>query len=323
MEKTGLKTMPLVSVCIPAYNCEKYVGEAIQSVLAQSYPNIEIVVVDDGSTDGTLNAIEAIDDKRIKSISSTNRGAAAARNLAYQNSTGEFIIFFDADDLLSIDFIAQQMSRMDGRKDAIVLSGWGRFYNDDLNTFKKEEIPYREMGLAQWINTYWYQGNPMTAPGRSLIPRSLLNEVGTWNEELSLNDDMEFYTRLFVKASGILICDEALLYYRSGVGGLSGYKGDKAYRSLLRSIGLSINHILQAVDNDDQIKRSCANMLQGFIYELYPRHTALMSEAQKQIDELVKPDLKFMAGGITSYMLPVFGWKLTKRIKLLLKGDRN
>jgi glycosyltransferase involved in cell wall biosynthesis len=178
MEKTGLKTMPLVSVCIPAYNCEKYVGEAIRSVLAQSYPAIEIVVVDDGSTDGTLNAIEAIDDKRIKSINSTNRGAAAARNLAYQNSTGEYIIFFDADDLLSVDFIAQQMSRMDGRKDAIVLSGWGRFYNDDLSTFKKEEIPYSEMRLTDWINTYWYQGNPMTAPGRSLIPRPLLNEAG-------------------------------------------------------------------------------------------------------------------------------------------------
>jgi hypothetical protein len=131
---------------------------------------------------------------------------------------------------------------------------------------------------------------------------------------------MEFYTRLFIKASGILFCDEALLYYRSGVGGLSGYKGDKAYRSLLRSISVSINHILQAVDNDDQIKRSCANMLQGFIYELYPRYTALISEAQKQIDTLAKPDLKFMAGGITRYMLPVFGWKLTKRIKLLLQG---
>lgn len=320
MEKTGLKT---VSVCIPAYNCEKYVDEAIQSVLAQSYPDIEIVVVDDGSTDGTLNVIRGIDDRRIKSIASTNKGASAARNLAYQNSTGQYIIFFDADDLLPPDFIARQVNMINGRNDVIVLSGWGRFYNDDPGTFKKEEIPYQEIQLADWVNIYWYQGAPMTAPGRSLIPRQLVDKAGLWNEELSLNDDMEFYTRLFVKAQTILICNDALLHYRSGINGLSSHKSDKAYRSLLQSISLSINHILQAVDNDDQIKQSCANMLQGIIYELYPRHRELIGKAQKQIDGLAKPDLKFMAGGITKAMTSVFGWKLTKWIKLLLKGGRN
>lgn len=319
MEKTGLNT-PLVSVCIPAYNCEKYVGEAIQSVLAQNYPAIEIIVVDDGSTDDTLNVIRGITDERVKPISSTNRGAAAARNLAYQNSTGEYVIFFDADDLLPIDFIELQMQRANLKDDVIVLSGWGRFYNDDPSSFKKEEIPYQQMQLADWINTYWYHGTPMTAPGRALIPRQLVDKAGLWNEELSLNDDLEFYTRLFVKAQTILFCNDALLYYRSGIGGLSGYKGDKAYRSLLQSISLSIGYVLQASGADQQIKRSCANMLQGFIYELYPRHSALISEAQKQIDALAKPDLKFMAGGITSLMVPMFGWKLTKQIKLLLKG---
>jgi hypothetical protein len=320
MEKTGLKTDPLVSVCIPAYNCEKYVAEAIQSVLAQSYPNIQIIVVDDGSADGTFNKIRELNNERINLIATSNKGAAAARNLAYQNATGQYIIFFDADDVLPLNFVAQQINRINFRGDVIVLSGWGRFYNDDLGTFKKEEIPHQEMQLADWINTYWYHGNPMTAPGRSLIPRQLIEKAGLWNETLSLNDDLEFYTRLFIEAEAILFCDEALLYYRSGVGGLSGHKGDKAYRSLLQSIKLSIKYILQATGNDDQIKQSCANMLQGFIYELYPRYSALIDEAQAQINKLAKPDLKFMAGGVTSYMVAILGWKLTKRIKFLLTG---
>jgi len=323
MEETGLKATPLVSVCIPAYNCEKYVAEAIQTVLDQSYPNIEVVVVNDGSTDGTLSAINGIKNERVKLVSTANKGASAARNTAYQNSTGECIIFFDADDLLPPDFIARQAGRMNGMSDVISLSGWGRFYNDDTGTFKKELIPYQEMQLTQWVNTYWYHGNPMTAPGRAIIPRSLIDKAGLWNETLSLNDDLEFYTRLFTKASRILFCNDALLYYRSGVGGLSGYKGDEAYLSLLQSISLSVNLVLQTVGNNLKIRQSCANLLQGFIYELYPRHRNLTSEAQIQIAQLAKPNLKFMAGGITGYLASVLGWKLTKRVKLFLKDASN
>ncbi|AYL97257.1 glycosyltransferase family 2 protein [Mucilaginibacter celer] len=323
MEKTGLNPRPLVSVCIPAYNCEKYVGQAIKSVLAQTYADIEVIVVDDGSADGTLNVIEQIDDKRLKAISTPNHGASAARNLAYQNATGQYIIFFDADDLLPPDFIDRQLNRINGRDDVIVLSGWGRFYNDDPGTFKAEQIPYQEMQLAGWINTYWRAGAPMTAPGRSLIPRRLIEKAGLWNEELSLNDDMEFYTRMFIKAQSILFCHDAVLYYRSGIGGLSSRKGPKAYNSLLQSISLSINYALQVVDNSDEIRLSSANMLQGVIYELYPHHRELIGKAQKQINQLGRPDLKFMAGGITSYMVAVLGWKLTKWVKLFLQGSSN
>ena len=318
MEKTGLKTPPLVSVCIPAYNCEKYIGQALQSVSTQTYPNIEVIIVDDGSIDDTLNVIRRVIDERVKVIITLNKGAAAARNLAYQNSTGEYIIFFDADDLLSPDFIAQQVSRAGFKSNIIVLSGWGRFYHNDLNTFKKEIISYKEMNFTTWINTYWHYGNPMTAPGRVLVPRKLIEETGLWNEELSLNDDLEFFTRVFLKAQRILFCDDAVLYYRSGIGGLSGHKSDKAYSSLLQSINLSISYVMQFCGNDHKIRQSCANLLQGFIYEVYPHHRKLISKAHEQIKQLVKPNLKFMAGGITSYLITVLGWKLTKWMKLFL-----
>lgn len=318
MEKTDLKAFPLISVCIPAYNCEKYVGEAIRSVLNQSYSSLEVIVINDGSTDDTLNHIFNIKDERVKCITTTNKGAAAARNLAFENSKGEYLIFFDADDLLPAEFIQKLVTRTSWRNDVIVLSSWGRFYNDDISTFKKETIPYNEMRIEDWVNTYWYQGTPMTAPGRAIIPKQLMEQSGLWNEELSLNDDLEFYTRLFIKADKILFCNDTQLYYRSGIGGLSGHKSDEAYRSLYRSISLSIDHVLQKIGDDSQIKQSCANLLQGFIHELYPHHQELVDQAQKQMQKLGTADLKFMAGGITKIMVSFLGWKLTKRLKSFL-----
>jgi glycosyltransferase involved in cell wall biosynthesis len=92
-------TIPLVSVVIPCYNTEKYVGEAIRSALSQTYPNVEVIVVDDGSTDGSLDVIRSFGDA-IRWESGVNRGGSAARNRGVELARGELIQFLDADDLL-------------------------------------------------------------------------------------------------------------------------------------------------------------------------------------------------------------------------------
>ena len=100
---------PLVSVLIPCHNNEAFVGEAIESALGQTYPNIEVIVVDDGSTDKSLNVIKSYGD-RIKWKSGPNRGACAARNTSFFQSQGEFIQFLDADDLIAADKIGPEFS---------------------------------------------------------------------------------------------------------------------------------------------------------------------------------------------------------------------
>ena len=110
----------LVSIMMPAFNAEQYIGQAIQSVTSQSYPSWELVVVDDGSTDGTARVVEQFKDLRIKLIHQANGGEAAARNTALQHMTGEFIAFLDADDLYLPDHlkltvgILQQHPEWDG-----------------------------------------------------------------------------------------------------------------------------------------------------------------------------------------------------------------
>src|SRR5688500_3635958 len=99
---------PLVSICMPVYNGEKYIKEAIQSVTSQSYSNWELIIVNDGSKDNTASVLNSISDSRIKVFHQENKGQCSAANFAFKNSSGSFIKFFDADDLLSSDMIQKQ-----------------------------------------------------------------------------------------------------------------------------------------------------------------------------------------------------------------------
>ena len=103
-------TPPLVSIIIPAFNYERYVGRAIESALAQDHTPIEIVVVDDGSTDATAAAARAYESRGVRVISQPNQGLAAARNTGIQNSSGELLFFLDADDFLDGDAISRLYS---------------------------------------------------------------------------------------------------------------------------------------------------------------------------------------------------------------------
>jgi glycosyltransferase involved in cell wall biosynthesis len=104
--------MPKVSVIIPVYNCERFVGAAIESVLSQTYEDYELIVVDDGSQDETLNIISNYREK-IRILSQPNSGQATARNLGYKNSTGEYLAFLDADDIWYPHFLECEATILD------------------------------------------------------------------------------------------------------------------------------------------------------------------------------------------------------------------
>lgn len=315
METSLAEITPLVSVCIPAYNCELYIEETLHCLCAQNYSNIEIIIVDDGSTDGTAESIRKQTDTRIKLVSKPNKGAASARNAAYNLSKGVYIIFFDADDFVHPDFISAQVSKIRENPDVVVLSRWGRFYSADRLDFAEVSVPGNDMFFEDWINVYWREYNPMTNPGRAIISRKLIEASGLWDESLNLNDDMEFFTRMFLNAQKIIFNYNSVLYYRSGVAGLSSKKGKKEYQSLYNSIALSIEYALLRYPDSPDVKQSCANLWQGFIYDVYPGEQRLIKMASNRIKKLAKPNLRFPSGGITKFLASIIGWKLTKKIK--------
>lgn len=309
---------PLVSICMPCHNAGKYVAEALDSVLAQTYPNIEVVVVNDGSQDKSAEVLESYRGRGVKVIHQKNRGQCAAANRAFAEARGDYIKFFDADDILSPDFVEAQMSRLVGRHDTIATARWGRFYNDDIGTFQLNENTqhvWKDMEPTDWLVESWKNARPMMQCALFLIPRPVLQKTGLWNERLSLINDFEFFARVLCGASELLFCPNATLYYRSGMqGSLSAQKSRKARESECESLLLGTSHLL-AKRQDARARRACANVCQHMIYDLYPQYSDLAAELARRVRECGGADIEPSGGWYFNKLRPILGWKLARRLQ--------
>ncbi len=312
---------PLVSIIIPLYNTEKYLAEAIESVLCQSYQNIEVIIVNDGSTDNSLGVARTYEKENVKIFDQPNRGASAARNYGFLQSKGAYVKFFDADDLMNPEMIAAQMNLALRNPEAIISGKWGRFYNNDLGTFKlNSENCWRDMNPIDWICESWKNAQPMTQPGIFLIPRKIIDGAGQWDEHLTLNDDMEFFTKNILKAKCICFSESSILYYRSGLGNiaLSAAKSKKAFESNYLSIKLSSSYLLKET-NTDLTRRLVANLLQGFVYECYLVNKSLSKKVEIEIALLGGSNYKLPGGKVLSFLSKTVGWKSAKTIHSFLR----
>jgi glycosyltransferase involved in cell wall biosynthesis len=122
---------PLVSVILAAYNAEKFISLAIQSVLEQTYPHWELLITNDGSTDGTSTVLSSFTDKRITIFSQPNKGVSAARNTALQHMKGKYFTFLDADDTLPKESLAIRINYLENNAHASILAGSVAFFNSE------------------------------------------------------------------------------------------------------------------------------------------------------------------------------------------------
>ncbi len=278
-------------------------------------------MVDDGSTDESAAVLATYVDRGVKVITEKCGSAAKARNRAWAEATGDYIKFFDADDLINPEFIALQMARVAGRTDAVASSEWGRFYGDDLTTFRlNPQSVWRDMEATDWLVEAWREARPMMQPGMFLIPASILRKAGGWDESLTLIDDFEFFTRVLCHTSEVLFTPGAVLHYRSGLSGsLSGQKSRKAVESAFKSLTKGAEHLL-ARRADTETKRSCANLFQDFIYTYYPDHADLLHAMKARITELGGSDLPPDGPPRFQKLCRLLGWRMARRIKQLLKS---
>lgn len=285
-------TPPLVSVCMPCYNAERYLLAALESVLAQSWRPIEIIAVNDGSTDRTGEILDSCRNRGVQVIHQENKGQCAAANRALSAATGQLIKFFDADDLLAPDMIRLQVESLSGRSDAVAMGEWARFYSKTSEAEFKPLPMYRNAKPAEWLAAEWSGGEPMMQCALWLIPRDVLERAGGWDERLSLINDFEFFTRVLLTAREIIFAPNAKVYYRSGVlGSLSGQRSRRAVESQFLSLMLGTCHLLKA-ENSVRTRRACANILQTFEYEHYPRYPDLRAQVRERVAELGGADIK-------------------------------
>lgn len=192
-------TDPSVTCVIPVYNCERFIQETLESVLAQTYPVHEIYVVDDGSTDGTRAKVEAHAAKageKIHYLWQENAGSAAARNHGIQASTGEYVAFLDADDLWEPEKIARQLTRFAARTELDVSV-------THIQNFWMDEVRDEKERLGDHPRTKPMAGYCMST---MMTRRTVLEKIGTFNTTLSYSDDTEW----FMRAKDAQVVDELI-----------------------------------------------------------------------------------------------------------------
>ncbi len=297
-----------------------YVGQTLESLLAQTRLADEIIVVDDGSTDESAAKVESYVDRGVQLVRQDNRGASAARNRAFAASTGQFVIFVDADDLVGPHHLESLLACLLEHPLCVALSKWDRFHHTPEEARFPDRPTECDMRGIDWLMLDWERGRPMTQSGMILIPRVLIEEYGGWDERLSLLDDFEFFARIISRSDGVRFAPKGRLYYRSGLSNtLSGRKSKEAVLSAFNSIMWGISHVLTIEDNP-HIRRICANMCQDFEYMYYPKHADLTAEARCRATEL---------GGSTRgpdgppgfhTLRRFFGWKIARCLQRL--GER-
>lgn len=328
-----MSQQPLVSVLIPCWNAEQFIHDAIQSALSQTWPSVEIIVVDDGSTDASVSVIRDIADRRVMLVQQKNAGASAARNHALRVAQGDYIQFLDADDLLSPDKVESQVDELlncdkrtlgicatmhfkDGESPEAgqLHSGWPMIDSDDP---------------VEWLIELHGGGREprgaMVHPGAWLVPRVIAEAAGPWDETPSPDDDGEYFARVVLASTGIRCSKHGCSYYRkhaTGAGNLSAQRSAKYQAGALKSLEARAVAVLN-VKNSESARRAFARCYRQRAFLAYPFAPSVSAECLRRARELgddASPgDFGTWKGKLLSRL---FGWKIVRRLNVLWHRPR-
>lgn len=309
---------PLVSVLIPAYNASRWINQTIASVRAQTYSPIETVVVDDGSTDNTLEVLRRLEWPGIKIVAKANGGPASARNTAFRLAQGDYIYFLDADDIVAPDTIEACVARLERAADpyAFAVSRWCRFWKSTDDAKYHEEPTFRDWdGFGCLLHILSNEIGGTQAIGTWVVPRPLIERVGPWREGyISPIDDGEYLSRILGACTYMYFSPRGNLFYRSGIGGLSSRRSPAHLEGIFRSL-VTMTGVLRQMEDSARTRYATARTFQAFIYDTYPQ---LPQRLVREAEQLVAkyggaPDCK--PGGSPAFNVArhLVGWKAARR----------
>jgi len=194
----------IVSIIIPAYNAAEYITETVQSAMASSYPYLEIIIVNDGSTDDTqliINQITTLHPE-IKSFSQANQGVSVARNFAISKSNGNYILPLDADDLISPDYIEKAVEVLKKDEDVVLVYGEAKYFGKKTGKWKLPEFSLYKLARR---NIIYVSG--------IYRKKDFLNTEG-YCKQLKGREDWDFWISLLKKGGKVVKLDFTCFYYR-------------------------------------------------------------------------------------------------------------
>jgi glycosyltransferase involved in cell wall biosynthesis len=184
--------MSTISVVIPAYNAERTILETVKSVQEQTFQDFELIIINDGSNDRTLNLLDIVEDSRLKVFSYKNGGLSVARNRGISRATGDYIAFLDADDLWTPDKLELQLQALQQNPKAGLAYSWTYFMDEQKQTVHLDRPLYFEgnvhADLLVW-NFLAHGSNP-------LIRKEVIDSVGNFNPDVSGAADWDYWLRI-------------------------------------------------------------------------------------------------------------------------------
>jgi glycosyltransferase involved in cell wall biosynthesis len=313
-----------VSVIIPVYNSADYVKKTVQSVLNQKHQNIELILVDDHSTDSSFELISALANQNPDQLfvyKNPKKGACAARNFGFEKSTGDYIQYLDADDILSQDKISTQLESIQKYGNSYVYScRWGRFYQSIADVkWAIQPIDKDYEPAWQWLNDSW-QDKGMGQTSIWLTHRELIVKAGTWDESLLLNQDGDFFCRVLLQSQGLKFISVNGVYYRSGnqtsISQSSRYNKEKA-QSLLKSFESYVRNFKKFNLADDKKVGLGQNFLH-FMYQYCNHFPDLVAQAERDFYALGHRKMWAVGGLKFKKIASIIGFKNALFLKKIL-----
>jgi glycosyltransferase involved in cell wall biosynthesis len=222
----------MVTIIVPIYNSEKYIKRCLDSVCAQSYTDLEIILVNDGSTDNSLNILQeyAESDNRIKVVNQENKGVAAARNTGLRNATGDFILYVDSDDWIEKNMVQRMLELMEDADIVFCSSD----HADSSEKVEKEDSQNIEIWNQKKQQSEFMKHKRMTGMlWNKLIRRTLTTGI-SFNEKTGYGEDAEFLWKVLKRSKKMVVTNEILYHHVLEDSSISHLTfSDKKYSAIL------------------------------------------------------------------------------------------
>jgi glycosyltransferase involved in cell wall biosynthesis len=288
--------MPLISVIVPARNAEATIRDTIASVLRQTFEDFELIVIDDGSTDGTRAVIDRIADDRLRYVSFENAGLAAARNRGIERSNGAFISFIDADDLWTPDKLESQVQVLRSRPAAGLAYSWTAFIDDHGRyLFAKEPQHYEGDVYADLLRQCF-----IASGSNVLLRRRCVESVGPFHARFPAVEDWEYWLRVAEHWQFAVVRRYQILYRLSTKSMSSDVDAIEASATQL------LEHAMQSASASGVSRNECiANLKQycAFLYMTRASGSDSIARAGRRLGESIRLCPRILLGSRTLRLL--------------------
>ncbi|MDH5729820.1 MAG: glycosyltransferase [Gammaproteobacteria bacterium] len=315
-----MKTNDLVSIIIPCYNAEKFISETVQSALNQNYSPIEVIVVNDGSTDSSLVIVEklAIENANLIIHNGANRGVSFARNTGTDMASGKYIQYVDSDDLLDEDAIAKRVDILESNNADVAYSDWQELVETENNVYelgaiKRKTIedvnPDPEIAL---FSDFW------CPPVAILYTREIVNKIGQWNTSLPIIQDARFALDAALQGAKFVHIEGVGAYYRiAKEESLSRRSNYKFVKDCLEN-GIQVENIWRSRGHLDSEKMKVLGNLYDYTARtMFVYDKKLFVKNMEMLNRL-NPKLKMNMPKVAYFLYKIVGIKLARIIINLL-----